>query len=87
MKISTVHSLKISKSQNLRPPSLHPLGQRTTRSQSENCRFRIGDTDNGPTKTFIAENKEELPRRYQLSFGKRPAFDFDAYAYPGSSPT
>ena len=35
-----------------------------------------GDTDNGPTKTFIIENKDkdEAHRRlYDLSFGKRPA--------------
>ena len=36
------------------------------------------DTDNGPTKSFIVDNKDRSPeyqRYYQLSFGKRPAVE------------
>jgi N-sulfoglucosamine sulfohydrolase len=36
----------------------------------------FADTDNGPTKTFMIENRDknaEFQRAYELSFGKRPA--------------
>lgn len=33
----------------------------------------LGDSDNGPTKTVIAENRETQPRYFELCFGKRPA--------------
>ena len=32
-----------------------------------------GDTDNGPTKLFIVENKDKFPKSYKLCFAKRPA--------------
>lgn len=32
-----------------------------------------GDTDNGPTKSFIIEQKEKFPESYRLCFAKRPA--------------
>ena len=45
------------------------------------------DTDNGPTKPFIVDNKERSPdyqRYYELSFAKRPAIElFDLKSDPG----
>ena len=45
------------------------------------------DTDNGPTKSFIVDNKERSPdyqRYYELSFAKRPAIElFDLKSDPG----
>lgn len=38
----------------------------------------IGDCDNGPTKTYMVDNKdkdEEHRRKYDLAFGKRPEFE------------
>lgn len=38
----------------------------------------LGDCDNGPTKTYIVDNKDkddEHRRKYELSFGKRPEFE------------
>jgi hypothetical protein len=38
----------------------------------------IGDCDNGPTKTYMVENKdkdEEHKLKYELAFGKRPEFE------------
>ena len=32
-----------------------------------------GDTDNGPTKSFIIDNKDRFPESYELCFAKRPA--------------
>ena len=32
----------------------------------------VGDTDNGPTKSFIIDNKERFPKSYALCFSKRP---------------
>ena len=31
------------------------------------------DTDNGPTKSFIIDNKDRFPESYALCFAKRPA--------------
>lgn len=43
-----------------------------------------GDTDNGPTKTFIVDNKERFPKLYDLNFGKRPAEElYDLKSDPG----
>ena len=38
----------------------------------------LGDCDNGPTKTYMVENKDlddEHRSRYELAFGKRPEFE------------
>ena len=38
----------------------------------------LGDCDNGPTKTYMVDNKdkdEEHRRKYELAFGKRPEFE------------
>jgi N-sulfoglucosamine sulfohydrolase len=38
----------------------------------------LGDCDNGPTKTYMVENRnkdEEHQRKYELAFGKRPEFE------------
>ena len=38
----------------------------------------LGDCDNGPTKTYMVDNREkdeEHQRKYDLSFAKRPAFE------------
>ncbi len=47
----------------------------------------LGDCDNGPTKTYMVENKdkdEEHRRKYDLAFAKRP--EFELYDM-GSDPT
>ena len=47
----------------------------------------FADTDNGPTKTFIVDNKDKDDahrRYYELNFGKRPAEElYDCKADPG----
>lgn len=42
-----------------------------------------GDTDNGPTKSFIIDNKDRFPNSYVLCFAKRPAEElYDLSADP-----
>lgn len=38
------------------------------------------DCDNGPTKTWLMENRAEHPRAFDLCFGKRPAVELYAIA-------
>ncbi|MEL7499951.1 MAG: sulfatase [Planctomycetota bacterium] len=51
----------------------------------ENC--WLGDCDNGPTKTYMVDNREkddEHRRKYELAFGKRPKFElYDLKKDPG----
>jgi uncharacterized sulfatase len=43
-----------------------------------------GDVDACPTKTFILENRETMPRIYELNFGKRPAEElYEIHSDPG----
>ncbi|MEM9404803.1 MAG: sulfatase [Acidobacteriota bacterium] len=35
----------------------------------------LADVDDGPTKRFLWEQRGELPRPYELSFGRRPRFE------------
>ncbi|MEM7457424.1 MAG: sulfatase [Planctomycetota bacterium] len=56
----------------------------------ENATIRgvwLGDVDNGPTKTYMVENRDlddEHRLKYELSFGKRPEFElFDLQNDPG----
>ncbi len=47
----------------------------------------LGDSDNGPTKTYMVENREkdeEHRLKYELAFGKRPEFElYDLRKDPG----
>ena len=43
-----------------------------------------GDVDNGPSKTFMVDHQDEYPRKFQLSFGKRPEWElYDLVKDPG----
>jgi len=43
----------------------------------------FGDSDGGPTKTFIVQNKDRYPWHFKLAFGKRPAEElYDVKADP-----
>jgi uncharacterized sulfatase len=43
----------------------------------------FGDSDGGPTKTLIVQNKDRYPWHFELAFGKRPAEElYDVKADP-----
>jgi arylsulfatase A-like enzyme len=49
-----------------------------------------GDVDNGPTKTYMIDNRDRDPehrRLFELAFGKRPAEELYDLRRPGSSTT
>ena len=62
-------------------PEANPAGDRPGPTWPEDEPVGgFGDTDGGPTKTCIWENREKYPELFEAAFGKRPAEELYAIA-------